>query len=78
MDGDSCPVVPPHGSETLQLWDMSKLGETIMASLNQLLDHIRQVVREEVEAALSRQQRQVSKSVLGGSPMTASLSTAIR
>ena len=78
MDDDPRPDVPPHGSERPQLWDISKLGETITASLNQLLDLIRRAVREEVEAVLSREQRLVSTSVLGGGPVTQSLSATIR
>ena len=78
MDVDHPPVVPPRKSEPPQLWDMSKLGETIAASWSQLLDPIRRVVREELEVALNREQRPVSKVVLGRGPTTRSLSTATR
>ena len=60
MDVDSRPPVPPRHSEPPQLWDVSKLGETITASLAQLLDPIRRAVREEVEAALNCEHRLVS------------------
>ena len=78
MDVDPRPVVPPRESELPQLWDISKPGETIAASLSQLLDPIRRVVREEVEVALNREQRPVSKIVLGRGPMTRSSSTTSR
>ena len=78
MDVDPRPVLPPRESEPSQLWDMSKLGETISVSLSQLLDPIRRVVREEVEVALNREQRPVSINVLGRGPMIRSLSTTTR
>ena len=78
MDVDSRPPVPPRHSEPPQLWDVSKLGETITASLAQLLDPIRRAVREEVEAALNCEHRLVSKSVLSRGPVTRSFSTTIR
>lgn len=78
MDVDSRPPVPPRQSEPPQPWDISKVGETMTASLNQLLGPIRRAVREEVEAALNCEQRPVSKSDLGRGPMTRSSPTTIR
>ena len=75
MDVDSPPVVPPHAFESLRSWDISKLRETITASL---LDPIRRAVREEVKSAFTYEQRMVSQSVLGRSSITRSLSIAIR
>ena len=78
MDVDSRPSVPPRHSEPPQLWDVSKLGEIITASLAQLLDPIRRAVREEVEAAFNCEHRLVSESVLSRGPVTRSLSITIR
>ena len=78
MDVDPRPAVPPRESQRPQLWDISKVGETITASLSQLLDPIRRVVREEVEVALNREQRPVSSIVPSRGPMTRSLSTTSR
>lgn len=63
MEIDSRPVVPPHNFESLRPWDISKLRETVTASLTQLLGPIREAVREEVKIALNYEQRTVSESV---------------
>ena len=78
MDVDSGPPVPPRHSEPPQLWDVSKLGEIVTASLAKLLDPIRRAVREEVEAALNCEHGLVSKSVLSRGPVIRSVLITIR
>ena len=67
-DVDVRPVVPSY---------KSKLRGTFTTSLTELLDPIRQVVREEVKSALHYEQRMVSESVFGRSSMSPSLSIII-
>ena len=65
MDVDSHPVVPPQESKSSQPWELSTFRDTITASFLQMLDPIRQVVREECSSAITHEQREVSEGICG-------------
>ena len=63
MDVDSHPVVPPQGSKSPQPWELSGVRDTITATFTQMLDPIREAVREEISKALPHEQRGVSEEI---------------
>lgn len=70
MDVDSNLVVPSQRSKSPRPWEISKLREAITATFTQILEPIRQVVREEVSSAIKCEQREVSEGVFGRGRMT--------
>ena len=60
MDVDSHSVAPPQGPKPPRPWEKSKIRETLVATLNQMLEPIRQVVREEISSAMTSEQSGVS------------------